>query len=112
MNTLLHPTVTADNFAVQQQRQAVATWWQNANHPDRAEALRLDPTEFLPEKIARDLKLHGVRVEDVSLAYDLRSMRRQLRVFVQPRVLQEFLASVRIWVEVSRTEKETSRLHR
>ncbi|WP_245885476.1 hypothetical protein [Kineococcus rhizosphaerae] len=80
---------------MQQQTDAVASWWRQLAPALREDLLTLGPAEFLPEHLVRDLRAFAVDVPDVAVALTLG--RNTYAVYAQPPVLQEFLRAARVW---------------
>ena len=68
-------------------------WWSSLDEQGRAEALELHPHDFVPEGLAMELIMFGVRVEDVAVAHH--SGRARTVTFAQPAELTRFLHRVR-----------------
>lgn len=89
---------SADNLAVQQQSDALASWWRQLEPAVQGDLLTLSPHAHLPADLAAELRSFGVDVSDVGLA--LRLGDRAFVVHAQPRAFQDFLAAARIWAAI------------
>ena len=92
------PPDPPEDLAVQQQSNALASWWRQLPADVRTDLLSLSPTAQLPEDLARELRSFGVQVADVGLV--LRLGEHAFAAYAQPPALQEFLAAARIWAAV------------
>jgi hypothetical protein len=87
-----------DDLAVQQQSDALASWWRQLPPDVQTDLLSLSPAAQLPEDLTRELRAFGVQVADVGLV--LRLGERVFTAHAQPPALQEFLAAARIWAAI------------
>ena len=80
---------------MQQQSDALASWWRQLDPAVQEELLTLSPEAHLPADLARELRSFGVAVADVGLALHLGE--RTFVVHAQPPALLDFLAAARTW---------------
>jgi hypothetical protein len=89
---------------VQQQSDALASWWRQLPPDAQIDLLGLSPAAQLPEDLTRELRSFGVEVADVGLV--LRLGARSFAAYPQPPALREFLAAARIWAAIWAVEPD------